>query len=126
MTQAQIQAYEQLDCEITVGTLQPECHCQKLKMNQVLWSPALTKVIYWVLYWKGMIAKAKGKRIGTSVLQSWAKKESLCHDLEVINHPDEQLEVHLAWMYQQYHRLKNDQQWHDTWIGQLVETQVTT
>jgi len=42
----QIQEYEQLDHEITAGKLQAECHCWKLKMNQVPWSPALSKAIY--------------------------------------------------------------------------------
>jgi len=126
LTWVQIQAYEQLEWQITVGKLQAEHHCWKLKMNQVPWIPELTKALYWLLYWKGVIVKAKGQWIGTCVLQSWTKKGGLSHKLEVINQPDEQLEVHLAQAYLQYHRLKNNQQQHNTWIGQLVEVQAAT
>jgi len=77
-------------------------------MNQVLWSPALTKAIYWVLYWKGVIAKAKGRQVGTSMLHCQAKKVGLDHKLVVINQPAKQFKVHLTQAYQQYHQLKNN------------------
>jgi len=66
----QIQEYALLDCKISAGKLQAEQNCRKLKMNQVPWSPSLIKAIYWVLYWKGVLAKAKGHQIGISVLHS--------------------------------------------------------
>jgi len=68
LTRAQMQEYEQINWEVTVGHLQAECHCQKLKMGKVPWSPTLTKAINNVLYWKGVIAKTWGRRVGTLVL----------------------------------------------------------
>jgi len=52
LTRAQMQEYEQIDQEVTVGCLQAKHSCQKLKMGQVPWSLTLTKAINCMLYWK--------------------------------------------------------------------------
>jgi len=79
-----------------------------------------------VLYWKGVIAKAQGQRVGTLVLHSQAKKCSLNHDLNTSQQPKAQLKISLTKAYQQYSQLKQDCNCRDTWIGQLVELQAQT
>jgi len=44
----------------------------------------LPKVINQVLYWKGIMLRAQGQCIGTSVLKMQAKKGGLAHNLIII------------------------------------------
>jgi len=100
LTHTQIQEYELLDHKISAGKLQAEWNHRNLKMNQVPWSPSLMKAIYWVLYWKGVLVKANGHQIGTSVLHSQVKKGGISHELEVIHCPEAQIEANLSRAYQ--------------------------
>ncbi len=60
LTREQQHVYEELDREASMAHLQAEKQCQKFKMDKVLWTPDLTKQIYRILYWKGIIAWVLG------------------------------------------------------------------
>ncbi len=96
MTREQQQAYEELDCTTTSARLLAEKQCQKFKMGQVPWTPDLTRKIYWILYWKGVISHTLGCRVGTSVLCTRACKAGLQHSLAVLQLPMETLKNNAA------------------------------
>jgi len=68
MAREQQHEYEELDCIATSAHLLAEKQCCKFKMGQVPWTVDLTKKIYWILYWKGIISCALGCQVRTSVL----------------------------------------------------------
>jgi len=68
LNREQQHVYEELDRVVSTGRLQAEKQCRKFKMGNVPWTPDLTKQIYRILYWKGLIGWALGRRVGTSVL----------------------------------------------------------
>jgi len=72
MTREQQQEYKELNRVATAARLLAEKQCHKFKMGQVSWTLDLTKKIYWILYWKGIISHALGCWVGTSVLQTRA------------------------------------------------------
>ncbi len=92
-------------------------------MGQVPWTPDLTRQIYRILYWKGVISRAKGHWIGTSVLRSRARKAGLQHLLMAIHLPMEILQNNVAKATRQYRHSKRDQDRRDTWLGQMIEAQ---
>jgi len=96
MTCAQQQEYKDLDQTVTTAQLLAEKQCRKFKMGQVPWTPDLTRKIYRILYWKGVISRVLGRRIGTSVLHSRAHKAGLQHSLAVIHLPMETLKNNVA------------------------------
>jgi len=75
LTQDQQYEYKAIDQAATMTRISAECQCWKLKMGKAPWSPDLTTAIYWVLFWKGVLLCTNGHRVGSSVLQSQAKKE---------------------------------------------------
>jgi len=126
LTRAQQQEYEELDRIATTGHLLAEKQCRKFKMGQVPWTPDLTRQIYRILYWKGVISRAKGHRIGTSVLQSRARKAGLQHLLTAIHLPMEILQNNVAKATRQYRHSKQDHDRRDMWLGQMIEAQAQT
>jgi len=119
----QQQEYESLDCTATSARIQAEWQCRKLKMGKIPWSPDLMRAINWVLYWKGMILRANGHQIGTSVLHTPACKGGFEHNIMSIHLLMETLQDELAKAYCWYHQLKKEPHNCDTWIGQLIEAQ---
>jgi len=92
-------------------------------MGQVPWTPDLTRKIYRILYWKGVISRALGRRIGTSVLRSQAHKAGLQHSLVAIHLPMETLQNNVAKATRQYRHTKKDSNRRNTWLGQMIEAQ---
>jgi len=82
-------------------------------------------VINKVLYWKGVISRAKGHRVSTLVLWHHAKKGGLNHNMMAIHLPMEDLQDELKKAYCQYHQGKKDPNSCNTWIVQLIEAQAT-
>jgi len=75
LTKAQQAEYEALD-HISVNSKQfAKCHCQKIKAGTIPWCPQVSRSIYQILYWKGLLSKLQGSKIGSSVLHSQAKKQ---------------------------------------------------
>jgi len=115
MTWVQQIEYKTIDCEVTTAQSLAEWQCCKFKMGQVPWSPALTKAIYWVLYWKGIIiSRSKGCCIGSLVLCSRAKKGGSTHTTNTVQLPVETLQLELKKVYTRYHCIKNDPNSWDT------------
>jgi len=102
MTREQQREYEDLDWAATTARHLAEKQCRKFKMGQVPWTPDLTKKIYRILYWKGVISRVLGRRVGTSVLRTRAWKGGLQHSLQVLQSPMEQLQSELGKAYRQY------------------------
>jgi len=123
MTWEQQQAYEELDCTATTACLLAEKQCRKFKMGQVPWTPDLTRKIYRILYWKGVISCVLGHRVGTSVLRTRACKAGLDRFLSVRHFPMETLKNNAAKAIQQYWQLLKDPNRWDTWLGQMIEAQ---
>ncbi len=123
MTRVQQQEYEALDRTATSARLSAEKHCRKFKMGQVPWTPDLTRKIYRVLYWKGVASRAQGRRIGTSVLRSRARKAGFTHTLETIHLPMATIQNNIAKALRQYRQIKKDSDRRDTWLGQMIDAQ---
>jgi len=123
MTRTQQQVYEELDQTATTARLAAERHCRKFKMGAVPWTPDLTQKIYRILYWKGVASRVKGRRIGTSVLRSRARKAGLQHTLDAIHLPMVTIEQNIARAIKQYHNIKQDSNRRDTWLGQMIDAQ---
>ncbi len=102
LTREQQHTYEELDRVVSMARLQAEKQCQKFKMGNILWTPDLTKRIYRILYWKGIIARALGQRVGTSVLRSRARKAGIQHLFEATQLPLEQLQRNVTTATRQY------------------------
>jgi len=123
MTKVQQYEYEVLDRTVTSARISAEKHCRKFKMGQVPWTPDLTRKIYRVLYWKGVASRVQGRRVGTSVLRSRARKAGIHHLLENIHLPLATIHTHIAKALRQYRHLKKDTDRRDTWLGQIIEAQ---
>jgi len=93
-------------------------------MGNVPWTPDLTKRIYRILYWKGLLGRALGRRVGTSVLRSRARKAGIQHSFEATQLPLEQLQRNVTMATRQYRQLKKDPDHRDTWLGQIIKAQV--
>jgi len=106
LTQAQQQEYELIDRAATSACIQAEQQCHKFKMGNVPRTPDLTKAINRVLYWKGVILRATGHRVGTSVLRTRAKKGGMSHNLTTLHLLIEGLQNELKKAYCHYHTLK--------------------
>jgi len=102
----QQQEYEEIDRVATTARQLAEKQCRKFKMGKVPWTPDLTKKIYQILYWKGVISQVLGRHVGTLVLRTRARKGGLQHSLQVLQSPMEQLQSKLAKAYRQYQRTK--------------------
>jgi len=92
-------------------------------MGQVPWTPDLTKKIYHILYWKGVISCVLGCRVRTSVLRTRACKARFQHSLDVLQLPMETLQNNVAKAACQYWQLKKEPNRQDTWLGQIIEAQ---
>jgi len=123
LTRAQQQEYEELDRMVTTARLLAEKQCHKFKMGKVPWTPDLSKKIYCILYWKGVMAHALGRRVGTLVLRTRAHKAGFEHSLKVLQLPMETLQEKVSKATRQYRQLKKDPNRRDTWLGQIIEAQ---
>jgi len=123
LTRAQQQEYEDLDRTVTTACLLTEKQCRKFKMGKVPWTPDLSKKIYCILYWKGVMSRTLGQRVGTLVLRTRAHKAGFEHSLTVLHLLMETLQEKVLKAAHQYRQLKKDPNRWDTWLGQIIEAQ---
>jgi len=101
-----------------------EKKCQKFKCGQVQWSPQVKVAINKILFWKSILKRETGGKVGlTAVLATRAKKAHI----DQIPYPGEfsmpTLQEKIGKAYKQFGQLKKDDTWRDTWIAQLIAAQ---
>jgi len=114
-----------IDLIVTEARLSAEKSCRKLKCGQVQWSPPVTKLIYKILFWKGLLKREKGGKVSLHVLRSRAKKAQLPQ----VPYPGEisqqQIQEKISAAYKSLARFKRDENSRDTWIAQLIAAQAS-
>jgi len=99
-------------------------HCRKFKSGHVQWSLPVTGAINKILFWKGILKRETGSKVGLTVLGTRAKKAHIDH----IPYPGEisipTIQENISKVYKQFAHLKKDESRRDTWIAQLIEAQV--
>jgi len=66
--------WELIDNHLTTTKIAAEQHCCKLHAGKVPWTPAVTQLIYKILYWKGIRKRLQGGKISGTVLQKKASQ----------------------------------------------------
>jgi len=114
-----------IDHIVTAARLTAEKSCRKLKCGQVQWSPPVTKLIYKILFWKGLLKREQGGKVSLPVLRSRAKKAQIPH----VPYPGEVsqqvIQEKISAAYKSFARFKKDDNSRDTWIAQLIEAQAS-
>ena len=112
-----------LDRLLTDAKHAAEKHCRKFKSGQVQWSPPVTSAINKILFWKGILKRETGGKVGLTVLGTRAKKAHIDHIPYPGEFPITTIQEHISKAYKQFGRLKKDESRRDTWIAQLIEAQ---
>jgi len=76
-----------------------------------------------ILFWKGVLKRETGGKIGLTVLATRAKKAHISQ----VPYPGKlsvpTLQTYIGKAYKQFGRLKKEDNQRDTWIAQLIEAQ---
>jgi len=108
LTKAQQAEYKVLDHISTESKWFAERHCWKIKAGKIPWCPQVSCCINQILYWKGLLSKIQGSRIGSSVLSSWAKKAGISHSHDSLDIPPDALHNHIAAAYRSFNQIKKE------------------
>jgi len=68
LTKSQQEQYKAINKAATEYKRHAENTCRKLHAGAVQWCPLVSRAIYHILYWKGMLSRNQGCAIGCSVL----------------------------------------------------------
>jgi len=85
LSTAQKEEFKTIDRAATEYKWHAEKQCRKIRASAVPWCPQVSKTINRILYWKGLQNRLTGKRIGSSVIKRWAKKEAFLITLRTIS-----------------------------------------
>jgi len=85
-----------------------ENHCQKLKNGQVQWCPQVTTAINKILFWKSILKRELGGKVGLSILRTRAKKAWIDIVPQQGEYPIEDLQVLISKAHKQFNQLKRD------------------
>jgi len=108
LNKAQQAEYEALDHISIESKRFAERHCRKIKASKIPWCPQVSCCINRILYWKGLLSKIQGSRIGSSVLSSQAKKAGIIHSSDSLEIPTDVLQNHIAAAYRSFNQLKKE------------------
>jgi len=123
LTKAQQAEYEALDHILVDSKQFSKWHCWKIKAGTIPWCLQVSQSIYRILYWKGLLSKLQGHKIGSSVLCSQARKAGIVHNLFSIHLSPDEIQHHITAAYKSFNRVKKEPFWWDTWIAGLIATQ---
>jgi len=90
-----------IDNIITAAKRGAENHCHKLKCGQVQWCPQVTVAINKILFWKSILKRESGRKVGLSILKKQAKKAG-------IDYPIPTVKTFISKAYKQFWHLKKD------------------
>jgi len=100
-----------------------ENKCRKFKNRKVQWCPQVTMAINIILFWKSILKRETGGKVGLSILRSQAKKAHI----DTIPYPGDYqiktLNKIISKAYKQFHHLKLDENRCNTWMAQLIAAQ---
>jgi len=108
LTKAQQTEYEALDNISTNSKQFAECHCRKIKAGNIPWCLQVSHSINRILYWKGLLSKILGCKIGTLVLCTRAKKAGITHNSDSLAFSPKAIQNHIAATYQTFNRLRKE------------------
>jgi len=123
LTKAQQAEYKTLDNIITDTKCFTERHCRKIKAGNIPWCPQVSRGINRILYWKGLLSKIQGSKIGSSVLSTRAKKAGITHSQASLAISIETLQSNITAAYCSFNRIKKEPLRRDTWIANLIAAQ---
>jgi len=123
LRRSQKQELNAIDHILTEAKHAAEKHCRKFKSGHVQWSPPVTSAINKILFWKGILKRETGGKVGLTVLNTRAKKARIEHLPYPGEIPIPIIQENISKAYKQFGRLKKDDSRRDTWIAQLIEAQ---
>jgi len=103
-----------IDHILTKAKQAAEKHCHKFKSGQVQWSPQVTGAINKILFWKSILKRETGGKVGLTILGTQAKKAHIDH----VPYPGEipllTVQENISRAYKHFARLKKDDNRRDT------------
>jgi len=114
-----------IDNIITAAKRGAENHCCKLKCSQVQWCPQVTAAINKILFWKSILKRESGSKVGLSILKKQAKKAGIDQVLYPGTYPIPVVKTLISKAYKQFWHLKKDNTHCDSWIAQLIAAQAS-
>jgi len=110
---------------VTAAKQAAEQQCHKSKCGQAEWCPLVTKVINKILFWKSILKRETGGKVGIAILRTWAKKANIAEVPQLGEIDVTTIRATISTAYKHFRHLKKDDTQRDTWIAQLIEAQVT-
>jgi len=108
LAKAQQVEYKALD-HISIDSKRfAKCHCRKIKASNIPWCLQVSRSINRILYWKGLLSKTQGSKIGSLVLSSWAKKAGIMHSSNSLALPTNVIQNYIMTAYRAFNRLKKE------------------
>jgi len=71
------QELNQIDNVVTEAKHVVEQQCHKLKCGKAEWCPLVTKAINKILFWKSLLKRETGGKVGITILRTWSKKANI-------------------------------------------------
>jgi len=113
-TSLHLDQYNALDIDLAQAKLKAEQHCRKLCMGHTPWTPALTQVIQYIQYWKGIAKCSHGGTISTTVLKRWALNGQLNFSSNHWKMSSSMLHLKIKSAYDDYYTIKAQSDCQDT------------
>jgi len=92
----------------------------KLRCGKVQWCPRVTVAINKILFWKSVLKRELGGKVGTTILDAHAHKAGL---ISVPFVGEYTIKDNISKAYKNFKQLKQDENRQDTWIAQLIAVQ---
>ncbi len=102
-----------------------ENHCRKMKCGAIQWCPQVTKAINKILFWKSVLKRESGGKVGLSILVTRAKKAGIDQVPFLGECSLDQIQQNISKAYKQFQYLKRDDNHRDTWLSQVIAAQAT-
>jgi len=102
-----------------------ENQCRKMKCGAIQWCPQVTKAINKILFWKSVLKRESGGKVGLSILVTRAKKAGIDQVPFLGECALDQIQQNISKAYKQFQYLKRDNHRRDTWLSQVIAAQAT-
>jgi len=97
--------------------------CRKVHAGVVQWCLQVSRAIYQILYWKGMLSCKQGCAIGSSVLCARAKKARIDQHAQNFQLAPQDIQAQIRKAYKRFNQIKADPERRDTWIAGIIQVQ---
>jgi len=112
-----------LDHVLTEAKRGAENHCRKFKNGQVQWFPQVTTAINRILFWKSILKRETGSKVGLSILCTQAWKAKIDTIPYLGDYQIKTLQEIILKAHKQFNHLKLDENRQDMWMAQLISAQ---